>query len=428
MASNKKADEHFENNSDKTDKTSPVKVSVEFGGSNFEIPDKLAVALGLKKKAKVPAKKPVTIANSIAKAVDKAEAKLETKPATVAGAIAKAVDKVEAKLETKPATVAGAIAKAVDKVEAKLETKPAIVAGAIAKAVDKVEAKLETKPATVAGAIAKAVDKVEAKLETKPIKAEAPKAEAPKAEAPKADQSKKIEIHLPKEDETLIKSSDSSIHSIETRKIIKFQSNDKKQLQPKSSEPINKIAKMIAKTDKILESKKKEDAEKPVSKKKEEVEKPKKAPLIFPEPPKSKLVAPKKEAVSVDNQLITNDEKKERELEITRRQNGYTYIYSDPVEKSVRTKAEKETYAHKKTGQKVYDSYGFTYMPPESWSVPQQRPPVCLPQKGFKAEAVPLYTAGTPLDALEIQQQIMPKFKYEEVYDPKYYYPGWISK
>ena len=67
-------------------------------------------------------------------------------------------------------------------------------------------------------------------------------------------------------------------------------------------------------------------------------------------------------------------------------------------------------------------------MPPEVWSVPQDRPPVCIPQKGFEAEALPIYTKGTPLDALEIQQTLMPKFKYEEVYDPKYYYPGWKTK
>jgi len=116
-------------------------------------------------------------------------------------------------------------------------------------------------------------------------------------------------------------------------------------------------------------------------------------------------------------------------LEKTKRPNGYDFINKDNIEPNVRNKSENNMgFKHIKPGQKLYNSYGYSYMPPESWSVPQDRPPVCIPQKGFKAEAVPLYTIGTPLNALEIQQTLMPKFKYDEVYDPKYYYPGWKSK
>ena len=116
-------------------------------------------------------------------------------------------------------------------------------------------------------------------------------------------------------------------------------------------------------------------------------------------------------------------------LEKTLRPNGYIFINKDNVEPHVRRLSEENAkYRHMKPGQSVFDSYGYSYMPPESWSVPQNRPPVCIPQKGYKAEALPLYTIGTPLNALEVNKKILPKSKYEEVYDPKYYYPGWISK
>jgi hypothetical protein len=116
-------------------------------------------------------------------------------------------------------------------------------------------------------------------------------------------------------------------------------------------------------------------------------------------------------------------------LEKTKRPNGYDFVNKDNIEPNIRNKSENKLgFQHIKPGQNLYNSYGYSYMPPESWSVPQDRPPVCIPQKGFNAEAVPLYTIGTPLNALEIQQTLMPKFKYDEVYDPKYYYPGWKSK
>jgi hypothetical protein len=112
-------------------------------------------------------------------------------------------------------------------------------------------------------------------------------------------------------------------------------------------------------------------------------------------------------------------------LENTKRPNGYNYIYKDPVEVDVRDENDP---AKLRPTKKVFDAYGYSYVPPEFWSVPQNRPPVCIPQQGFKAEALPLYTSGTPLDALELNNSILPKFIYEEVYDPKYYYPGYISK
>jgi hypothetical protein len=102
----------------------------------------------------------------------------------------------------------------------------------------------------------------------------------------------------------------------------------------------------------------------------------------------------------------------------------------DKVETKIRSTSEKkECISHIKPETKeVINQYGYSYLPPEVWSIPQDRPPVCIPQVGFKAEALPMYTVGTPIDALEISNTILPKFTYNEVYDPKYYYPGYQSK
>ena len=57
----------------------------------------------------------------------------------------------------------------------------------------------------------------------------------------------------------------------------------------------------------------------------------------------------------------------------------------------------------------VYNQYGYSYMPPESWSVPQERPPVCYGSSIPNPEAI--NTDGVPVDALE-WKQILPNFTY----------------
>ena len=81
----------------------------------------------------------------------------------------------------------------------------------------------------------------------------------------------------------------------------------------------------------------------------------------------------------------------------------------------------------KQPDKKVFSKYGYSFMPATSWSVPQQRPPPCIPQKS--CPVCPVVDKGTPVDAIEWSQvgSILPKFEYKEVYNPNYYYPGWIS-
>lgn len=160
---------------------------------------------------------------------------------------------------------------------------------------------------------------------------------------------------------------------------------------------------------------------------------------------KNKIILPTENIVISNNKPITKNKiilppqnivlDKSRNKEYTnaeevRTNNYYKLLMKDKVETRIRNNSEKkECITHIKPNIKqVINQYGYSYLPPEVWSVPQDRPPVCIPQVGFKAEALPMYTVGTPIDALEISNTILPKFTYNEVYDPKYYYPGYQSK
>ena len=74
---------------------------------------------------------------------------------------------------------------------------------------------------------------------------------------------------------------------------------------------------------------------------------------------------------------------------------------------------------------------GYTYVPPENWSVPQYRPPVCISSSPNPLKLTGLVDRGLPLNVLELNPQgevadtetdvslsnvgsMMPNFKYEE--------------
>ena len=74
------------------------------------------------------------------------------------------------------------------------------------------------------------------------------------------------------------------------------------------------------------------------------------------------------------------------------------------------------------------DAYGWSFMPPQYWSVPQRRPPVCIPDKDTEATVQPTYTQGTPLDALDWNRPMIQKPSQEYKRNDNYYYPGWVAQ
>ena len=74
-----------------------------------------------------------------------------------------------------------------------------------------------------------------------------------------------------------------------------------------------------------------------------------------------------------------------------------------------------------KPGIEVYNQYGYSYMPPQSWTMPQERPARC--SGPFIPNPQAVYTEGAPVDSLE-WNKLLPKFKYTEIEDEYQYKPG----
>ena len=91
------------------------------------------------------------------------------------------------------------------------------------------------------------------------------------------------------------------------------------------------------------------------------------------------------------------------------------------------TTSGKFDYKHKEPNSQILNNWGWSYMPPEVWSVPQERPPPCIPQKN--CPVCPTMDSRYA-DALKWDSvgSIMPKFEYKEIYNPDYYLPGWFAR
>ena len=87
-------------------------------------------------------------------------------------------------------------------------------------------------------------------------------------------------------------------------------------------------------------------------------------------------------------------------------------------------------YTHQQPSNEILSAYGWSFMPPQVWSVPQKRPPACIPTKQNTERVVPIYDKSTPVDALDWTQvgSILPKHEYKEVNNKNYYHPGWIAQ
>ncbi len=89
-------------------------------------------------------------------------------------------------------------------------------------------------------------------------------------------------------------------------------------------------------------------------------------------------------------------------------------------------------YPEKEADRKIASSYGWSFIPPQFWSVPQQRPPICLPSKDSTATVTAIYDKSVPVDALEWTQVNYPPDESgvdKRFLEDDYYYPGiYINK
>jgi hypothetical protein len=53
--------------------------------------------------------------------------------------------------------------------------------------------------------------------------------------------------------------------------------------------------------------------------------------------------------------------------------------------------------------KEAHETYGYNFIPPTEWHLPQKRPPVCLPQQ--ECPVCPVYTNNNPIDLLQVKKQ-----------------------
>ena len=59
-----------------------------------------------------------------------------------------------------------------------------------------------------------------------------------------------------------------------------------------------------------------------------------------------------------------------------------------------------------------FSYYGWTYMPPQTWSVPQRKPPICL---GETEKVLEYPTIGYPIESLNWEPELTEKYKLEQM-------------
>ncbi len=133
----------------------------------------------------------------------------------------------------------------------------------------------------------------------------------------------------------------------------------------------------------------------------------------------------------IGNDLVENSSDKlamttaERDAKLIEANDGRKIL--DPTAFSYKPEIK---FDHKQPSIKIASAYGWSFMPPQFWSVPQKRPPACIPTEKTAATVMPIYDKSTPVDSLEWTKvgSILPKHEYTEVHNPNYYYPGWIAQ
>lgn len=145
---------------------------------------------------------------------------------------------------------------------------------------------------------------------------------------------------------------------------------------------------------------------------------------------KKKIENQNKKINNLDSKVTNSTDKyfasvKNRDSKLLEANDGVKPI--DPSNFSFKPSIE---FKHKEPSRKVASAYGWSFMPPHYWSVPQKRPPACIPSKKNTATVTPIYDKSVPVDVMDYTQvgSILPKFEYNEVHNPNYYYPGWIAK
>jgi hypothetical protein len=89
-------------------------------------------------------------------------------------------------------------------------------------------------------------------------------------------------------------------------------------------------------------------------------------------------------------------------------------------------------YPQKEADRNIASQYGWSFIPPQFWSVPQQRPPICLPADNGVSTVTAIYDKSVPLNVLELSKVNFPENTTgvdKRFLNSDYYYPGiYINK
>jgi hypothetical protein len=89
-------------------------------------------------------------------------------------------------------------------------------------------------------------------------------------------------------------------------------------------------------------------------------------------------------------------------------------------------------YPEREANRNIASQYGWSFIPPQFWSVPQQRPPICLPADNNVSTVTSIYDKSVPLNVLELSKVNFPENTTgvdKRFLNSDYYYPGiYINK
>jgi hypothetical protein len=89
-------------------------------------------------------------------------------------------------------------------------------------------------------------------------------------------------------------------------------------------------------------------------------------------------------------------------------------------------------YPLKEANRNIASQYGWSFIPPQFWSVPQPRPPICLPADNNVSTVTAIYDKSVPLNVLELSKVNFPENTTgvdKRFLNSDYYYPGvYINK
>jgi hypothetical protein len=89
-------------------------------------------------------------------------------------------------------------------------------------------------------------------------------------------------------------------------------------------------------------------------------------------------------------------------------------------------------YPEKEANRNIASQYGWSFIPPQFWSVPQPRPPICLPADNNVSTVTAIYDKSVPLNVLELSKVNFPENTTgvdKRFLNSDYYYPGvYINK